>query len=194
MTPYQLRVIIYKWKLAHNKYLWGSCFSSGVAFQALDKTGPLLPPFKCIIQVKSTSVQRLWCWPLQMGFSDHGEQYAVWSQDFQIHEIFFFIFYLLNASHLIWSIFCFRSVYSLPMKNVKRKKKRLENMFPFILLDLLFCPLTVPSSNFSHLLILLGDFFHVLFLNQCICYASYYHFIKAFSWKLCLISIRSYLQ
>lgn len=63
----------------------------------------------------------------------------------------------------------------------QEKKKRLENMFPFILLDLLFCPLTVPSSNFSHLLILLGDFFHVLFLNQCICYASYYHFIKAFS-------------
>lgn len=62
-------VIIYEWKLAHIKCLSGSCFSSDVAFWALDETGPLLPQSKCIVQVKSTSVQRLWYLPFQTGFS-----------------------------------------------------------------------------------------------------------------------------
>lgn len=62
-------VTIYEWKLARIKYLSGSCFSSDVAFWALDETGPLLPQSKCIVQVKSTSVQRLWYLPFQIGFS-----------------------------------------------------------------------------------------------------------------------------
>lgn len=159
MTPYQLTVIIYKWKLAHVKYLLGSCFPSGVAFQALDKTGCLLPMSKCIVQVKSTSLRRLWYLPFETGLLDHGEQYCVWGQDFQIHGIFFPL-YLLNVSHLAWNIFWFWSVYSLPMKNVNRKRnKRTGKYVPVYFVDLLFCPLGSLTSNFSHLLILLGDFF-----------------------------------
>lgn len=111
MTPYQPTAIS-KWKLAHIKYLSGSCFPSVVAFQVLDKTEPLLPQSKCIVQVKSTSVQRLWYLSFQTGSSDHGEQYGVFLEP----RIFKFMgfFFLLTPYWMLPILTLYHAINQVP--------------------------------------------------------------------------------
>lgn len=135
------------------------------------------------------SVQRLWFLPFQTGFPGYGEQYGVWTQDFQIHGVFLLsTHWMLPILHEI--LFCLQPMYYLPVENYNRKNKRTGKCVPVYSVNFTVLPHWQShyqtSENFwFYLVIFLGHC--ILFLTQCMSYAACYPFIQIFSCKCILL-------
>lgn len=140
------------------------------------------------------SVQRLWFLPFQTGFPGYGEQYGVWTQDFQMHGVFFcslligcflscmkYFFVFSQFIIFLWKITTEKMtgkcvpVYSVSFTVLPHWQSHYQT-----------------SDNFwFYLVIFLGHC--ILFLTQCMSYAAYDPFIQIFSWK-CILVLHFYQQ